>query len=433
MQNLFCYQSFTIRTNWQTTALMKIDKSLWILVLVCVINSMGFGIIVPLLYSYGKKFGLNEQSIGILTATFSVAQFFATPLLGALSDKWGRKPLLAISLAGTCVSFILFATAQNLVMLFAARLLDGVTGGNISVAQAMISDTSTPQDRARKFGILSSAFGFGFVIGPAIGGLLSKLGMQAPFYFAAGIALIGSLCAIFLLKETKGSAEQSTENGEKEDRNSKTKDTHQPQNTGTSKNRFTFASIITALKMPVIGTSLIIGFFLTMAQFVMIIGFQTFSVDKLKLNPTQIGLIYAGFGVTGILMQLTVPLVTKWISSRAVILLSSTLICLVAMFVTGFTSAVVAFITSMYVYGLFNGLRNPMLNAIIADHNDDSRQGEILGVNQSYASVGQTLGPILAGWVTAISVNMTFFLSAFFILIGFLLTFRLKNKEQKTS
>ena len=168
---------------------MKIDKNLWVLVFVCVINSLGFGIIVPVIYSYGKKFGVTGEILGILTASFSIAQFFATPVLGSLSDKWGRKPILVISLAGTAISFLLFAEARSMLMLFAARILDGLTGGNVSVAQAMVSDTATKEDRAKKFGILSSAFGFGFVIGPAIGGLLNKFGAQVPFFFAAGVSL----------------------------------------------------------------------------------------------------------------------------------------------------------------------------------------------------------------------------------------------------
>jgi multidrug resistance protein len=423
---------------------MKIDKNLWVLVFICVINSMGFGIIVPLLYDYGKKFGLNGQTIGILTASFSVAQFFATPLLGAMSDKWGRKPLLAISLAGTCASFLLFATAQSLVMLFVARILDGITGGNISVAQAMVSDTSTPENRAKRFGILGSAFGFGFVLGPALGGLLSKLGMQVPFYFAAGIALVGALCAAFVLKETR---EKSQESGEAKVRSRKSEvaqehatenrqriTDHSQPNTDHRKQKsgiFNFASLITALKIPVIGTAVFTGFLLTMAQFVMIIGFQTFSVDELKIKPEHIGLLYAGFGVTGIIMQLGVPLINKYISSKSVILSLSTIVCLAAMFFAGFTKTLIPFAACIFVYGLFNGLRNPMLNAIIADRNSDDEQGEILGVNQSYASVGQTLGPIAAGLITAVSVHAVFFLSAFFILMGFLLTFRLKAKEKQ--
>lgn len=388
---------------------MKADKNLWILVFVCVINSLGFGIIVPLLYSYGKKFGVTEQTIGLLTAAFSIAQFFATPVMGALSDKFGRKPLLAISLVGTCISFLMFAWAGSIITLFAARILDGLTGGNVSVAQAMVSDTSTPQNRAKKFGYLGSAFGFGFVIGPAVGGLLSGFGEQVPFYFAAGISLLGTLCTIFLLKETHLREARSKK--------------------GT-RHRFTFLSLITTLKVHVIGTTIIVGFLLAMAQFTMITGFQTFSVDTLKLSNTQIGLFFAAFAICGILAQLAVPLITKWLSSKSMILLVSTVLCMGAMVLSGFTSAFLMFALCMCVYSLFNGLRNPMLNAIIADHNDPARQGEVMGVNQSYASIGQTLGPITAGLVLAFSSHAAFFLSGFYILIAFLLSFRLHAKDK---
>lgn len=387
---------------------MKMNRIIWVLVLIAIINSMGFGIIIPLLYPYGKKFGVTEHTIGLLTAAFSIAQFFATPVLGSLSDKWGRKPLLVISLIGTAVSFVMFGFANSIFMLFAARILDGLTGGNISVAQAMISDISSPKERAKNFGILGSAFGFGFVIGPAIGGLLSKFGLKVPFFFAAGIAVIGVLLTLFFLKET---------NQNKTGRSS------------AKKSKFSFLSLVTVLKKPVIGTAIFTGFLLTMAQFTMLIGFQTFSVDELKLSPTQIGLFYGGFGISGILMQMLVPAVKKVISSQATILLISTLFCLGMMILAGFATGIVLFAISIGIYGLFNGLRNPMLNAIIADHNEGNEKGEVMGVNQSYASIGQTLGPVTAGLITAISIHSIFFLASLYILIALLFSIRLISKE----
>jgi MFS family permease len=384
------------------------DKNLWVLVFVCIINSLGFGIIVPVLYTYGKTFGLTGTTLGVLTASFSIAQFFATPVLGSLSDKWGRKPLLAISLAGTCLSFLLFAEAKVLWVLFAARILDGLTGGNISVAQAMVADTATPANRAKRFGILSSAFAFGFVVGPLVGGLFTRLSPQAPFFFAAGISLIGTLCTIFLLKETNPTDKKSR--------------------AGFS-SQFKFASLISTLKRPVIGTAIFIGFLLTMAQFCMIIGFQIFSKDILKITPATMGIFMAAFGICGIVAQMCVPFFTKVFSSKSVILLLSSLLCLAAMFVSGFLTVLLPFAVCLCVYGLFNGLRNPMLNAIIADNIDKAEQGKVLGVNQSYASIGQTIGPLTAGVAAAVSVHSIFFLSSFYILAAFLLCFRLKAKE----
>lgn len=389
---------------------MKLDKRLWVLVFICVINSLGFGIIVPLLYAYGKRFGLNGTSLGFLMASFSFAQFIATPVLGSLSDKYGRKPLLAISLVGTCISFLMFAWAKSIVILFAARILDGLTGGNISVAQAIISDTSTSADRAKKFGILSSAFGFGFIIGPAIGGLLSKYGANVPFFFAAGISFIGVLATLFFLEESNSNKRKKSSEG--------------------------FAiitSLFTALTWPIIGTAIFVSFLLTMAQFSMILGFQKFTVDVLHLSKGNIGLLYTAFAATGVIMQFCMQWILNIIKSRSMILFLSTLCCFVAMLFTGFTSAIVPFTIGICVYGLFNGLRNPMLNAIIADNNKQYGQGRILGVNQSYISLGQILGPIAAGLVSPCSVHDTFFLSAVFIAVAFGVSFRLNGKVSKVS
>lgn len=385
---------------------MKANKNLWVLVLVCVINSLGFGIIMPLLYSYGKRYGLTGVSLGWLMAAFSVAQFFATPLLGAMSDRFGRKPILIISLAGTFISFIMFAEAQSLWMLFAARILDGLTGGNISVAQAMVSDTSTAQNRTRNFGILGSAFAFGYVFGPFIGGFLSDCTLKMPFYFAAGVSLVGVLCSLIFLKET---------NPGKKD--------------GSAGERYAtvFMSLATILKKPVIGTAIFIGFLLTMAQFTMIIGFQTFSVDIAKISNKTMGVFFAVFGIAGIIAQLFVPLINKRFR-KPVILMVSTLLCLAAMFITGFTASFLPFAISLIVYSLFNGLRNPMLNAIIADHNDPKQQGKVLGINQSYVSIGQVLGPVIAGLAIVVSIHAVFFLASLYILIALFFAFRLSRK-----
>lgn len=387
---------------------MKLNRVLWILVFICIIDSMGFGMMIPLIYAYGKQFGLTRQSLGWLTAVFSVAQFFATPVLGALSDKFGRKLLLVVCLFGTAASFALFGLAGSLVMLFAARALDGITGGDISIAQAMITDISSPDTRSKYFGILGSAFGLGYVIGPAAGGLLSRFGMSVPFFFAAGLSLTAALLSMFYLKETN--------KGKKRNK--------QPNKPG-----FTYRSLITVLKQPVVGPAILTGFLLTTAQFVMLIGFQTFCTDALKLSPTQVGWFYAGFGITGILMQLMVPLINKVISSRSIVLLISTSLCLGAMVFAGLTSAMLPFAIVIGVYGLFNGLRNPMLNAIIADHNDASEQGEVMGINQSYVSIGQAVGPAMAGMVAAISLHTTFFLAGLLILGGLGIGIRLKGQE----
>lgn len=387
---------------------MKATKVLWILAFVCLIDAIGFGIMVPLIYSYGKQFGVNKTVLGFLTASFSVAQFFAGPILGRLSDKWGRKLLLVVCLFGTAAGFVLFGLAGSLIVLFAARIIDGITGGDIAVAQAMVADISSGKDRTKFFGILGSAFGLGYVIGPAAGGLLSSFGISVPFFFAGGLSVLGALLSIISLSETNG------KKAKKEER---------------AIGSFSYRGLWTVLKKPVIGPAVLSGFLLTTAQMVMLIGFQTFCTDQLKLSPTQVGLFYAGFGISGIIMQLAIPLIHKLISARSIILMSSTIICLGSMVYTGIMDAVLPFAIGIGIYGLFNGLRNPMLNAIIADHSKAGEEGELMGINQSYTSIGQAVGPAMAGAAAALSLHATFFLSAGLLLAGLLITIRLKRQE----
>src|SRR5262249_38286629 len=132
------------------------------------VNALGYGIVIPVLYSYSQKYGLSDFENGILFALFSLCQFISTPVIGRLSDKYGRKPLLLGSIAGTAVSFFMMAFAPSAIFLYIARAIDGLTAGNIPVAMAVIADKTEPHERIKAFGIMGASFGFGFVIGPAI-------------------------------------------------------------------------------------------------------------------------------------------------------------------------------------------------------------------------------------------------------------------------
>src|SRR6185295_8748153 len=163
------------------------SRPLVIIFLTILVNLIGFGIIIPLLPFYAQTFGASPLTIGLLFASFSVAQMFASPVLGAWSDKYGRRPVLIFSLVGTVVSFVMLALAHSLAMLFAARLVDGLSGGNISTARAYIGDITEPKDRARAYGLIGMAFGLGFIFGPALSGLLAKVSYTAPIWAAAAL------------------------------------------------------------------------------------------------------------------------------------------------------------------------------------------------------------------------------------------------------
>src|ERR671912_1373660 len=168
------------------------------------IDLVGFGIVIPVLpfYAEGTVFNATPRMVGLLFASYSVMQLIFSPVLGGLSDKYGRRPVLLISIIGTGIGFLVLGFATTVFMLFVGRILDGITGGNISTAQAYIADITTKENRAKGMGLIGAAFGLGFIFGPAIGGILSRWGIQVPFLFAAGLAFTNAILLYFLLPET---------------------------------------------------------------------------------------------------------------------------------------------------------------------------------------------------------------------------------------
>src|SRR3954447_12060421 len=179
-----------------------VTRPLLIIFLTIFVNLVGFGIIIPLLPFYAETFGASPLVIGLLFAVFSLCQLVAAPALGDVSDRYGRRPILIFSLIGTVVSFVMLAVAHSLAMLFAARIVDGLSGGNITTARAYIGDIATEENRARSFGFLGAAFGLGFIIGPALGGLFAHISYTAPIWAAAVITIVAMVLAWLWLPET---------------------------------------------------------------------------------------------------------------------------------------------------------------------------------------------------------------------------------------
>ena len=269
---------------------------------------MGFGLILPLLPFYAENFGATPGQVGLLVASYAAAQFIGAPLLGRLSDRFGRKPILLISILGTIISFVMLGLAKSLWMIFASRILDGFTGGNISVAQAYITDITTDKNRAKGLGLIGAAFGLGFVFGPAIGGTLSIYGFNVPAFAAAGLSLISFLGVIFFLPESL-SKEARIDLGR------------------NAKQEILLKNLSEALKRPKVGPLLQIRFFygLAFAAFQSI--FSLYAQYQLGLDAQKTGYILAYVGVLIVLVQgAGISWITKLADEKKLIFWSSILL-----------------------------------------------------------------------------------------------------------
>ena len=376
-------------------------KILFSILFTVFIDLLGFGILIPvipqLLANPGSPFfllpagltlGQGYIILGFLTAIFPFMQFLATPILGELSDRFGRKPILAISLFGTSISYILFAVGiltKNLPLLFISRAFDGVTGGNIAVAQAAIADVSTPENRAKNFGLMGAAFGMGFILGPYLGGQLSDpshfswFNAATPFWFAAILAFTNTLSVIYLLPETL-----------------KNKSKELSLHLGQS-----FKNIIKVFKFkelrPIFATN-----FLFQAGFTFFTTFfSVFLITKFHFNQGSIGNYFA---YVGIWIAFSQAVVTRKVSSK----FGERSILRYSLIGTG-VFILAQFLPSVWwelllvtpFFAIFTGLSQANLTSLVSRSVGPEIQGEILGMNASVQALAQTIPPIISGFVAA--------------------------------
>lgn len=259
-------------------------KALGIAFFIVFLDLLGASILIPVVPYIVRAYRPDAMTVGWLSLSYSAAQFLATPVLGALSDRVGRRPVLLISIIGSALGYFLFGWAGSLWVLFASRILDGLTGGNISTAQAYIADRSLPEDRAKNFGMIGAAFGLGFILGPAFGGALSKISLQAPAFAAAIVSVITFLTAFVFLPESLPPEKREHA-------------------------RFTLRQfnplghIAAPLKRPVLRW-LLPGFFaLAFAMSGLTSNFAVYTLNRYGLTPSQNALILVWLGVVSVIIQ----------------------------------------------------------------------------------------------------------------------------------
>lgn len=345
------------------------------------IDLLGFGIVIPVLpfYAEGTQFNATPRTVGLLFASYSIMQLIFSPVLGRLSDKYGRRPILLISIIGTGIGFLILGFATTLWMLFVGRILDGISGGNISTAQAYIADITTKEDRAKGMGLLGAAFGLGFIFGPAIGGILSRWGVAVPFLFAAALCFANATLLYFTLPETV------------------TQD--HPARVSAARGR-AFSQLIDSLKQPRLGFVIIIYFFFVVAFSIMTTSFSLYTMFRFGYDAHHNGYLFAYVGLIAVIIQgmLIGRLVKRF--GELLLVVAGALFFALSLFAVPFvgpnTGGLLALLIGGGVFSLGNSLATPALNSLASRSVGAAEQGSVMGVTQSAASLARAVGPTIA-------------------------------------
>lgn len=347
----------------------KFPAGFWVIWSTVALDMVGFGMVVPILGRYADRFGASGFEVGLLFSSFSIAQFFFAPIMGRLSDRIGRKPVIIISLLGTAVGSFVTGAAGTLWLLFLGRFLDGASGASVSVAQSAITDIAPPEQRARLLGMLGAAFGVGFVFGPAIGGLAALGGPHVPFYVAGVFALCNAVAAFIRLPETNQNI-------------GKVRDATQfpSRRRSFAWNKFTVTALLS-------GTAFA-GFEAT---------FALFGERRFHLTEGSAAAVFLVVGVMLVVVQggLIGPLTKAFGSQRLLVAGFGTLIA--GFLVLSIAEVWVVLFLALALLSLGQGLVTPSLTSVVADSATPDRRGEVLGVQQSAGALSRIIGPAIAG------------------------------------
>ena len=352
-------------------------KLLSSILLVVFIDLLGFSLILPLLPYYAETFHANAFVTGLLVASYAVAQFIGAPLLGRLSDRYGRRPILLASIFGTFLGFILLGVANALWILFAARIMDGITGGNLSIAQAYISDVTDAKNRAKGLGLIGAAFGLGFIIGPVTGGFLSQWGYAVPAFAAAAMSFINLALIFFWLPESL-TAEKRAEMTYK-------------------KPTVTLGALFVALKRPFSGSLLISRFFFGVAFAIFQTIFSLYALTKFNLTAAQTGYVLTYVGVLSVITQgYVVGRITN-IFREDILIVACVALMAISMVGWALARSVLVLLIILAPTSFAGGILNTLLSSTLTKAVTLQEIGGILGFSASIDSSTRIIAPILGG------------------------------------
>lgn len=373
------------------------------LLLVVFINILGFGVVVPLLPFYAESFHAPAWQIALIFSAFSLGSFFGEPFWGPLSDRIGRKPVLISTVTSTCLCYFLLAFAPNVYVAFFIRLVGGMCSGNNSVIQGYVADVTPREERSGRMGRMGAAFNVGFVVGPALGGLLARpelgpAGFRAPLLVASTLAALSAVSIAMVLKESRARSE------------------------AVEKPSSRWAMFGEALRHPVIGRVMLVTFVAGFAFTGIEATFGLWSQHRFGWGPRQVGACFGAVGVVSALAQwqLTRPLSRRF--GEANMLAAGMALTATAAALQPFSTSAWTIVPLMMLIAIGQSVAFPNVSALISGVTHADRQGQALGLNNAMGALARVVGPLCASLVFAqVTVNGPFWLSTLIVLPAILL------------
>lgn len=348
--------------------------ALTIIFLTVFVDLLGFGIVLPLLPYYAREFHASGMTAGALIAVYSAMQFVFAPLWGRWSDRIGRRPVLLVSLAGSTLSYLLFALAGGIGMLFVSRIFAGIAGANIPVAQAFIADSTSEKDRARGMGLIGAAFGLGFVFGPAVGGLLAHYGHAAPGLAATAICGLNFIGALWRLPESLA-----------------------PERRHVTRGRHPVTQLRQAFHRPQLGVSMFMFAAVVFSFSTVETTLSLLCATSYRMSASHIYWLFAYLGVMTTIMQggLMGRLSQRIDESRLVVIGAALLAAGIA--AAPYTPPITPLLLALGAIAFGQGITSPVLSSLISKASGGKGHGGVLGISQSLGSLARILGPLWGG------------------------------------
>ena len=373
---------------------------LFLMALTVFIDITGFGLILPLLPFWAERLGAGPVGVGLILTVYALAQFLFTPVLGSLSDRFGRRPVILISLLIEALGFALTALAGTLPLLLAARFIGGLGSSNIGSAQAVVADVTPPEGRARGMGAIGAAIGLGFVVGPALGGALTALGATVPFWAALGVALVNALLVWRFLPETRKRREPAT--------------AAQP----AKQRKVALFGGWRSLRYPAVSRLVCINLLFTIAFTAMETVFPLFSQRVFGWTAEQNGYIFTYVGVVIVIMQggLVGQLVKRF--GEKALLVGGLALLAVGLAILPLSATLAVLLPALGLLSAGNGAVSPTSSALLSFAGPAEAQGETLGLAQGVGGLGRIIGPLVAGSLFAVGMNIPFWFGAALVLVA---------------